>query len=223
MKQEDSGISNGFSSVLLVHPHALIRESIACMLRENGFRVIRQVEDQLGLYETLNELDPDIVILDFAIVGANVETINELSAKTSASIAIMLEPDTDASLPQLIEAGAKGCLSVKQSPEEFTHALHLLAKGDLIVSVDIADKVRGCFDCENQTTKNQLSNRECKILCLIAQGWTNKEIAEELIMSHHTVKAYVRTLLNKLGLRNRQQMVAYTIQEGLAANAASID
>jgi DNA-binding NarL/FixJ family response regulator len=223
MRQEDSTLSNDINSVLLAHPHALIRESIACILRENGFRVIGQTENQHGLYETLNELDPDIVLLDLAIVGANAETITELRAKTSASIAIMLEPDAGVPLPQLIEAGVKGCLSIKQSPQEFAHALHLIARGDLIVSAELADGVKDCLTCEEQTTTNQLSSQECKILCLIAQGCTNKEIGEKLIMSHHTVKAYVRALLNKLGLRNRQQMVAYTIQEGLAANAASED
>ena len=223
MGQEDSRPSDGFNSVLLAHPHALIRESIACVLRENDFQVIGQAEDQPGLYEALHDLDPDIVILDSTIVGANLETITELSVKISASIAIILEPDMCASLTQLIEAGVKGCLSVKQSPKEFTNALHLIARGDLIVSAEIADEVRNCLACEDQTKTNQLSSRECKILCLIAQGWTNKEIAEKLIMSHHTVKACVCTLLNKLGLRNRQQMVAYTIQEGLANNAASVD
>jgi len=223
MIQEDSSPSNGINSVVLAHPHALIRESIACILRENGFRVIWQTENRHDLYKTLNELDPDIVLLDLAIVGANAEAIAELRVKTSASIAIMLEPDTDVPLPRFIEAGAKGYLSVQQSPQDFIHALHLLARGDLIVSAEIANGVKNCLICEDQTTTNQLSNQECKILCLIAQGWTNKEIAEKLIVSHHTVKAYVRALLNKLGLRNRQQMVAYTIQEGLATNAANGD
>jgi DNA-binding NarL/FixJ family response regulator len=223
MRQEDSRPSNTSNSVLLAHPHALIRESIACILRENGFRVVRQLESQQDLYKTLNVLEPDIVLLDLSIVGVNTETINELCVKTSASIAIMLEPDADIPLLQLIQAGVKGCLSVKKSPQEFAHALHLLARGDLIVSAEIADGVKECLNCENQTTTNQLSGQECKILCLIAQGWTNKEIAEKLIMSPHTVKAYVRALLNKLGLRNRQQMVAYTIQEGLATNAANED
>lgn len=223
MRQEDTRPSNGSNSVLLAHPHALIRESIACILRENGFLVIGQTENRHGLYETLNELDPDIVLLDLAIIGANAETITELHEKTSASIAIMLEPDTGVLLPQLIEAGAKGCLSVKQSPQEFVHALHLLARGDLVISAEIADRVKDYLICEDQSATNQLSSQECKILCLIAQGWTNKEIAEKLIVSHHTVKAYVRALLNKLGLRNRQQMVAYTIQEGLAINAAGGD
>ena len=220
---EDSRPSNGLNSVLLAHPHALIRESIACVLCENDFQVIGQAEDPPSLYEALNELDPDIVIVDSVIAGANLETITELSVKISASIAIMLEPGTGVSLPQLIEAGVRGCLSVKQSPKEFVHALHLIARGDFIVSAEIADEVKDCLASEDQTATNQLSGRECKILCLIAQGWTNKEIAEKLIMSPHTVKACVRTLLNKLGLRNRQQMVAYTIQEGLAKNAVSVD
>jgi two-component system nitrate/nitrite response regulator NarL len=223
MRQEDSRTSNGITSVLLAHPHALIREGIACILNANGFQVIGQAENQHDLHNTLNGLDPNILLLDLSVVGSNVATITKLSAKTSASIAIILEPDTSVPPPQLIEAGAKGCLSVKQSPQEFAHALHLLSRGDLIVSAEIADGVKDCLNCKDQTTTNQLSSQECKILCLIAQGCTNKEIAEKLIMSHHTVKAYVRALLNKLGLRNRQQMVAYTIQEGLATNAANED
>ncbi|MGD9117592.1 MAG: response regulator transcription factor [Dehalococcoidia bacterium] len=223
MRQEDSSPSNTSNSVLLAHPHALIRESIACILRENGFRVVIQIENQHGLYKTLNQLDPDIVLLDLAIVGVDVETIKELRVKTSASIAIMLEPDTNIPLSRFIEAGAKGCLSVKQSPQELVHALHLLARGDLVISAEIADGVKDLSICGDQSTSNRLSSQECKILCLIAQGWTNKEIAGELLVSHHTVKAYVRALLNKLNLRNRQQMVAYTIQEGLDTSAANED
>jgi DNA-binding NarL/FixJ family response regulator len=214
---------NSNNSVLLAHPHALIRESIACILRENGFRVIRQLENQHDLYKTLNEINPDIVLMNLSIVKANAEAITEICTKTSASIAVMLEPGSDVPLLRLIGAGIKGCLSVRQSPQEFAHALRLLARGDLVVSAEIADGVKEYLTCGDKSTKNQLSGQECKILCLVAQGWTNKEIAENLIMSPHTVKAYVRTLLNKLGLRNRQQMVAYTIQEGLTINAGNGD
>jgi DNA-binding NarL/FixJ family response regulator len=101
-------------------------------------------------------------------------------------------------------------------------ALRMLAKGDIIVSQEMANGVKVELAAD-QTLKNKddISGREREVLQLVCQGATNREIAESLIVSEHTVKVHLRHILNKLNLRNRQQVAAYAVQEGLVTDLKS--
>jgi DNA-binding NarL/FixJ family response regulator len=124
----------------------------------------------------------------------------------------------------MLEAGARGYLSVNLTSQEFVQALRLLAKGDIVVSQEMVNEVKVELAADQASkNKDDISGREREVLQLVCQGGTNREIAEKLIVSEHTVKVHLRNILNKLNLRNRQQIAAYAVQEGLVTEIKSED
>lgn len=210
-----TGESRG--SVVVAHPNTLMRESIASMLREGGFRVLAQAAKPAGLLRLATHHKPDIVLVHWNFVDDIQGVISSTSARVPQSaIVILTQPHLAETMVQAIPVGARGCLSVNLSPAEFVQSLTLLARGDVVVSRDLADAMRRELSGGGRApVLDGLSEREREVLVLVGQGSTNREIAQELYISEHTVKVHLRAILNKLNLRNRQQAAAYAMKKGL--------
>jgi len=211
-KSSDSG-----SSVIIGHPHTLIREGIVLILREGGFDVLGQAEDLSSLHKLASQYKPDIVLLDWEISETQAAAIKGLSETfPDISVVVLTRPHASGEFLEALAAGAGGYLSVNLSPEDFVQSLHMLAKGSLVVA---KEKIEGeevdLTLVKPPTPHEELSKRETEVLVLVGRGETNREIAEELIISEHTAKVHLRTILNKLSLRNRQQAAAYATKKGL--------
>lgn len=121
---------------------------------------------------------------------------------------------------EAILAGARGYLSLNLAGPEFISRLRFLARGDFLVSQDIAfSLVRQIGSARSPEATDGLSDRERQVLVLVATGATNKEIANELTVTENTVKVHLRHILDKLDLRNRQQAAAYAVREGMTVHA----
>ena len=100
----------------------------------------------------------------------------------------------------------------------------MLAKGDIVVSQEMANGVKVELAADQVLkSREDISGREREVMQLLCEGATNREIADRLIVSEHTVKVHLRNILNKLNLRNRQQVAAYAVQEGLVTDLKSED
>jgi DNA-binding NarL/FixJ family response regulator len=205
------------NSVILAHPHTLIREGIAHILREGGFDVLGQTEDLTSLHKLASQYKPDIVLLDWEISETQADAVKGLSATfPGISIVVLTRPHASGEFLEALAAGAVGYLSVNLSPEDFVQSLHMLAKGSLIVAKEKIEGEEVDLTLEKPPApREDLSERETEVLLLVGIGRTNREIAEELIISEHTVKVHLRTILNKLDLRNRQQAASYATKIGL--------
>jgi DNA-binding NarL/FixJ family response regulator len=191
MAQSAPNLSKHSESIVIAHHHALICEGIAKILQEAGFHVVGQTDTGRGLFQLAMQHKPDIMLVDGEVSG-------------------------------VLQAGARGYLSVNLSSQEFVQALHMLAKGDIVVSQDMATGVKIELDADHALkSRDDISGREQEVLQLVCEGATNREIAERLIVSEHTVKVHLRNILNKLNLRNRQQVAAYAVQEGLVTDIKS--
>jgi len=216
---------NKFStkSLLLAHPNKLIRETIASFLQEAGFRVVAQAGNDSTLRQLALQHKPDIILLDWEISEVRVDAIRGLAeAVPGAIVVILTRPQLSGTFVEAMREGARGYLSVNLSPEEFVQSLRMLLKGDIVVSRDMASEVQKALTItEPPEPVNVLSEREKEVLSLVGKGATNREIAQRLIVSEHTVKVHMRNILNKLNLRNRQQAAAFAAQEGLIKNLKS--
>jgi DNA-binding NarL/FixJ family response regulator len=220
MASSSSNLSNTAKSVVIAHHHTLIREGIVRILQEGGFQVTGQAETGQNLKNLVAEHQPDIALVDWEVSEVDAGAIHELAEGNQyLTVVILARPQSaDSSLPA-VQAGAKGCLSVNLSPQEFLQSLRLLVQGDLVVSRDIAEGFeKGLTDGEMHGIEDSLSGREREVICLVGQGQSNREIAEKLIVSEHTIKVHLRHIMNKLTLRNRQQIAAYAAREGLVSN-----
>jgi DNA-binding NarL/FixJ family response regulator len=223
MAQSGPNLSKHSESIVVAHHHALICEGIAKILQEAGFYVVGQTDTGRGLFQLAMQHKPDIMLVDGEVSGVTPDAIRQLIEKSQhMAVVILTQPESTETFLPLLQAGARGYLSVNLSSQEFVQALHMLARGDIVVSQDMAAGVKIELDADHALkSRDDISGREQEVLQLVCEGATNREIAERLIVSEHTVKVHLRNILNKLNLRNRQQVAAYAVQEGLVTDIKS--
>jgi DNA-binding NarL/FixJ family response regulator len=211
--------------VLLAHSTRLMREGMAGMLRGAGFEIVADVENEADLVRVTTRYNPDILLLDWALPKVPLDTVRQLAGEKSFKGAVVLvgQPKSPEDIVEAIQAGARGCLSLDLMLEEFVSRLSLLAQGDFVVSRGLTAGLSQQWGARTQAeTTGGLSGREREVLVLVSTGATNEEIAQELIITKNTVKVHLRHILEKLDLRNRQQIAAYAVREGLGEDSRDI-
>jgi two-component system nitrate/nitrite response regulator NarL len=225
MAHSGSNFSNHADSIVVAHHHALICEGIAKILQEAGFNIVGQTDTGRSLFQLAVQHNPDIMLVDWEVSGVAPDTIRVLTEKLPhMAVVILTQPQSTEAVLPILQAGARGYLSVNLSSQEFVQSLRMLAKGDIVVSQEMVSEVKVELAADLALkNKDDISGREREVLQLVCEGATNREIAERLIVSEHTVKVHLRNILNKLNLRNRQQVAAYAVQEGLVTDLKSQD
>jgi DNA-binding NarL/FixJ family response regulator len=211
--------------VLLAHSTRLMREGMAGMLRGAGFEIVADVDNVADLVRVTTRYNPDILLLDWALPKVPLDTVRQLAGEKSFKGAIVLvgQPKSPEDIVEAIQAGAQGFLSLDLPLEEFVSRLPLLAQGDIVVSRGLTAALSQQWGARTQReTTDGLSDREREVLVLVSTGATNEEIAQELIITKNTVKVHLRHILEKLDLRNRQQIAAYAVREGLGEDGKDI-
>jgi two-component system, NarL family, nitrate/nitrite response regulator NarL len=213
-------------SVLLAHAKQLIREVIAGVLGGAGFRILDQTDAIGQLHQMVRQHNPDLLLLDWELVGGQIDTLYALAKEFPDSrIVILSSAQSPPSVSTLLEAGASGCLSLNLSTEELIGSLNMISKGDIIVSRGIVEQLVQGLDPDNDQEElfNSLSKRQREVISLVVNGMTNREIASTLIITENTVKVHLRNILDKLDVRNRQQLAAVAAQSGLVSLNHSSD
>lgn len=205
--------------VMLAHRYTLVRQSIADMLNEAGFAVVADVEPEGDLVRLATKYNPDILLLAWDLPKVPADIVRRLATEKRFTGVVVLAgpPQSSEAAMEAILAGARGYLSMNLPGPEFVSRLQFLARGDFVVSQDMAfslgQQVGTAVRAAEAT--DGLSDRERQVLVLVATGATNKEIAQELTVTENTVKVHLRHILDKLDLRNRQQAAAYAVREGI--------
>jgi two-component system, NarL family, nitrate/nitrite response regulator NarL len=198
------------------HPHA--RQAILEMLEDDlSFIIIGQAKNGKEAIELSKQLLPDIILMDIEMPVINgleaTKIIKEISPFIKVIILSVSDNVTD--LFTAIQYGAQGYLLKNMDPDDWIAYLHSLIEGSSEATRDIAGKLLYQFrekDLQHSTTLPTLTPREKEILLLIAEGITNKQIAEQLFIAENTVKNHTKNLLEKLKLENRVQLASYAIK-----------
>jgi len=207
-------------SVLLVDDHGMVREGLKYYLEtEADIKVVGEAGDGKKAAELAAELVPDVILMDLIMPGVDgVEGTRLCLDASPASRVIVLtsKAEDDLVLPA-IRAGALSYLLKDVSASDLSAAvrdaaagkptLHPMATARMVQEVSSVKKQKSGFD--------QISPRELEVLKLIARGFGNKEIGEQLFISERTVKSHVTHLLEKLNLRDRTQLAIYALQNKL--------
>ena len=212
--------------VLVVDDHTLFRRGIADVLANHeNLEVVGEAVDGLEAIEKAKQIVPDVVLMDLNMPRCSgLEAIQALQAEMpQINILVLTVSETEADLIGAMKFGAHGYLLKKAEPEELIHAVLHIARGGVIVSPFMANKLLGEFKdlavgAENKPIQDidaDLSPREGEVLRLVAQGATNKEIADHLYISENTVKTHLRNIMETLHLANRSQAAAYAVRKGL--------
>jgi DNA-binding NarL/FixJ family response regulator len=212
MKRTISRPLGSSPSVLLAHTERLVQEAIAGILQQAGFLVLDQTDAIDQLQQRVRQHNPDLLLLDWQLLEGKIDTLHALAREFPDSCIVILSPAQPlSSVKTLLAAGAGGCLSLNLTAEEFIESLNMTRKGDIIVSRGIVEQLVQGLDQGNDREElfNSLSERQREVISLVVNGMTNREIASTLIITESTVKAHLSNILDKLDLRNRQQLAAF--------------
>jgi two-component system response regulator DevR len=202
--------------LLVVDDHEVVRQGLVALLdRREGFQVVGEAGSVAEAIEQAGTLEPDIVVMDVRLPdGSGIEACREIRAEHPGTRVVMLTsfPDEEAVLSAIV-AGASGYLLKQIRARDLVAALEAVGRGESLLDPAVTEKVlerirriaAGPVDDEIA----QLTSQEQKILALVAEGKTNKEIAAEVFLSDKTVKNYVSSILSKLNLERRAQAAAF--------------
>ena len=211
--------------VLIVDDHALFRRGLMLVLEsEDGIEVVGEADDGEDAIAKAEQLAPDVVLMDVRMPRiSGIEATSRLSEMLPTTKIIMLTvSDEEEDLYEAIKAGATGYLLKEISIEEVADAVRAVTQGQTLISPSMASKLIAEFTnlAKRATDRQQvpvprLTERELDVLRLVAQGITNREIAEQLYIAENTVKNHVRNILEKLHLHSRMEAVLYAVREKL--------
>jgi DNA-binding NarL/FixJ family response regulator len=214
--------------LLLVDDHALFREGLISLFSyQEDFTVVGEAEDAEGALAEARALKPDIVLMDVELPGEDgVVATQRLKMEMPAVTVVMLTVRDDSqTLFEAIKAGAQGYLVKNVRSWELLEQLRGLARGEAAISrrmaARILEEIRG--GNESFGPEEELTAREMEVLELVAGRMSNAGIAERLVVSEHTVKNHMKSILSKLHLHNRRQAAAYGIARGWLPRLRSRD
>ena len=210
--------------VLLVDDHALFREGLAGIIAaQPDFEVVGEAGDGLEALVKARELAPDLILMDVTMPGCDgLEATRQIKRDLPAAIVVMLTVrDEDEKLFEAIRNGAQGYLLKSIRSRDMLDMLRRAVRGEAALTPALASRMLEEFRRLSQRAPDlpkgevvTLSHREQEVLSLAAEGQTDKEIAEALVLSLHTVKSHMRNILAKLHVSSRHEAAQVARERG---------
>ena len=209
--------------VLVADDHAILRQGIKSMLEARlGWQVVGEAANGRDAVEKAAPLKPDIVLLDITMPELNgIEATRQiLKAVPGTQILILTMHEHDEYVFQALRAGASGYILKEAADTELITALHVIQSGQFYLSptaqsVMVGDYLQRVRTGEEKDSYSSLTEREREILKLVAEGHTNNQIAERLVISPKTVDTHRTHIMDKLNLHSRAELVKYAMRRGL--------
>lgn len=213
------------SKIILLEDHHVVRKGIRILLeKEDDFSVIAEVTDGRDLFPLIEGgTIPDIIIADINLPGMDGLEVT-LSLKNrwpEIKVVILSMFDNESFIAKAFKAGASAYVFKSVSTDELMFAIrHVLAGGEYVSAEAAVKLVRRIAISDmpgsrDETRELALTERDLEVLSLIADGFTNHEMAEKLFTSRRTVEGYRQSLMNKTGTRNTAALVKYAVFNGL--------
>ena len=204
--------------VVLADDHSLFRQGLKAVLEgTDEFKVVGEAGDGLELIDLLNQVKPNLVVLDISMPNLRgIETIPEIKKNyPEVKILVVTMHNDKEYLYQAISQGADGYFLKKDAGTELFSAIEKIRKGKVYVSPSLSGDLTDYWEGMREGVKKGiLTNREKEVLSLIAGGKSNKEIADLLYISVHTVERHRANLMEKLNFKKTADLVKYTIEKG---------
>lgn len=211
--------------VLLVDAPTLVRRGLTALLsRKRRLRVVGAAATGSEALALARFLQPDVVVVEPTVPEGGTALVAGLCQEMVAGVVLVLTANRDEAVARrLLQAGARGYLDKDCDLDDLVHAIERVRLGELVVGSVGAETVLKALGDESprEPRPEGLTEREIEVLRLVAQGRTNTQIAAELCITEHTVKAHLAKILGKLGLDNRVQLAAYAMQRGLASASSA--
>jgi two-component system response regulator NreC len=207
----------------LVDDHAVVRSGLKMLLNTNPeLEVIGEASEGDEGIKKAKKLKPNVVVMDLSMPHGKdglSATIELKKLMPEINILILTMHDDEEYLFRAIQGGASGCILKSAPHDELMAAIHAVAKGDAYLHPSaqkrLMEEYLAGVKLDGNDTYHLLSEREREVLTLIAKGYSNKEIAEQLVISVKTVETHKGNLMEKLQMKTRPELVEYAVKKGL--------
>ena len=209
--------------LLLVDDHAVVRSGLRTLLeQEADLDIVGEAGTAREAVEQVKDLQPDLVLMDIGLPDRSgieaTQTIKRAWPQV-AVVALTIHEDEEYFFPML-QAGASGYVPKRAAPEELLTAIRTAALGEIYLYPSLAkllvrDFLAGNHTAETPTALDELTEREREVLAYLAEGSSNPEIAEALVISPKTVARHRENIMRKLNLHTRTELVKYAIRKGI--------
>nr|BFD83634.1 response regulator transcription factor [Streptomyces sp. Xyl84] len=218
-------MSSGTIRVLIADDQQMVRQGFTVLLNtQPDIEVTGQAVDGADAVAKVAELAPDVVLMDIRMPEmSGIEATRRVTGERPGTKVLVLTTfDLDEYVYEALCAGASGFLLKDASADQLAEAVRVIAAGDALLAPGITRRLIAEFSRMNGRPRTplkarvgDLTERETEVLTLIAQGLSNAEIAEHLVVAEQTVKTHVGRILVKLGLRDRTQAAVFAYESGL--------
>ncbi len=205
--------------IMVVDDHEVVRFGLKSLLtRQSGWEVVAEAGTVAGAIEKAAEHNPDIVVMDIRLSdGSGIDACREITQQNPQTKVIVLTSFAeDDLLFNAISAGASGYVLKQVGNDDLVRAIETILRGDALLDPSVTGQVLAKI---RETTRSEsfhnLTDQELRVLALIAEGKTNKEIAHTLHLGEGTVRNYVSSIFSKLQLSNRAEATAYAVRHNL--------
>ncbi|MFI5763733.1 response regulator [Streptomyces sp. NPDC051563] len=215
--------------VLIVDDQMMVREGFSVLLNAmDGIEVAGEAVNGREAIAQVAALKPDVVLMDIRMPEMNgLEATREIvAADTDAKVLVLTTFDLDEYVYQALRAGASGFLLKDASARQLADGVKVVAAGEALLAPSVTKRLITEFSKLSETRPQvgsaavtELTERETEVLVLIAQGLSNAEIADRLIIAESTIKTHVSRILVKLGLRDRTQAAVFAYETRLVIPA----
>ncbi len=209
------------TSILLVDDEELVRTGIRMILdAEPDLTVVGDAADGVKALAQIRELAPDVVLMDIRMPRMDgIEATRLIVSQSDAKVVVLTTFDLDEHVYGALAAGASGFLLKDAPATQLVHAIRVAAAGDALLAPSVTRRLIAHYGANRPSARPQipsdLTPRETEVLSLLAEGLSNIEIAERLLVGDATVKTHVARVLAKLGVRDRVQAVVLAYRSGL--------
>jgi two-component system response regulator DevR len=213
--------------IMIVDDHEVVRLGLSNLLtRQPGWEVVAETGTVADAIRLADEHKPDVIVMDIRLSdGSGIDACREI-IKTQPDIKVIMLTSfaEDDLLFSAISAGAVGYVLKQVGNDDLLRAIETIARGDAMLDPTITGQVLAKLrDSTRSEAFVNLTDQELRVLALITQGKTNKEIAADLYLGEGTVRNYVSNILDKLSLSNRAEATAYAVRHNLDEYLKSLD
>jgi DNA-binding NarL/FixJ family response regulator len=208
-------------TVLLVDDHALFRQGIRALLANSEYaEIIGEATDGREAIEKVRDLQPQVVLMDIGMPGmGGIEATRRIVKEDPfVKVLVLTQYDDIEYILSMLRLGAKGYIAKTATAEELETAIQAVRRGESYLYPSAATALVEVYlhrTSGEQDVYERLTNREKEVLQLVAEGRTNREIAEQLFISVKTVLRHRTNIMEKLGFHNRTELIKYAISKGL--------
>lgn len=208
--------------LLLVDDHEIVRAGLRMLfMAEEDIEIVGEIGSGEEALEAVRQLKPDVVLMDVAMPGiSGIEATRQIKKiDPGAAVLALTMHEDEQYFFQMLDAGASGYVPKRAAPDDLISAIQVVHRGDVFIYPSLARLLVRDFlqrtEAGTSSGVEELTPREREVLTYIAEGYTNQEIANALVISVKTVDRHRENIMRKLNLHSRVELVKYAIAKGL--------